>query len=175
MKLLYLGTKLLPTRARSFVSKVLHRIRLPSGDSAFDSDFYKALSCLKCHVSYNKYGGYCVPDSSRHRPAAKMVLANDVYEPKTIEFMRRECGSGDIIHAGTYFGDFLPALSSTCATDAVAVKVHVASEHIHAASVSGVISGSRAGLRATDPTGSQFRVLPLQRDGFRLRACSLRA
>lgn len=28
-------------------------------------------SALKCQVSYNQYGGYCVPLSSRHRPAAK--------------------------------------------------------------------------------------------------------
>lgn len=26
------------------------------------------------------------------------------------------CGNGDIIHAGTYFGDFLPALSRACRT-----------------------------------------------------------
>jgi FkbM family methyltransferase len=66
---------------------------------------------LKCTVSYNKYGGYCVPESSRHRPAAQTILSNDVYEPKTIEFIMTHCGNGDVVHAGTYFGDFLPALS----------------------------------------------------------------
>jgi FkbM family methyltransferase len=67
-------------------------------------------------VSYNQYGGFCVPLSSRHRPAAKKILSNDVHEPKTIEFLVANGGNGDIIHAGTYFGDFLPALSHACGT-----------------------------------------------------------
>lgn len=36
---------------------------------------------------------------------------NRVYEPRTIEFMLGHYRNGDIVHAGTYFGDFLPALS----------------------------------------------------------------
>lgn len=79
---------------------------------------YNSLTALKCIVSYNKYGGYCVPESSRYRPAARKVLLNDVYEPKTIEFILANCRNGDIVHAGTYFGDFLPALSKGCAPKA---------------------------------------------------------
>ncbi|MEP4148373.1 MAG: FkbM family methyltransferase [Halioglobus sp.] len=75
---------------------------------------YKALSALKCRVWYNQYGGYCLPESSLHRSAARRVLRGDVYEPATLEFMRAHCGEGDIVHAGTYFGDFLPALASGC-------------------------------------------------------------
>ena len=63
-------------------------------------------------VAYNIYGGYFIPLSSQHRPAAQKVLKGEVYEPDTIKFITANCGSGDIIHAGTYFGDFLPALSS---------------------------------------------------------------
>ena len=60
----------------------------------------------------NKYGSYCVPESSAHRPAAKAILAGDVHEPDTIELIvERARGRGAIVHAGTYFGDFLPALS----------------------------------------------------------------
>ena len=69
------------------------------------------LDVLKCKISYNKYGGYCVPLSSHYRPAAKTVLSKKVYEPDTIEYMLKNCKSGDVVHAGTYFGDFLPALS----------------------------------------------------------------
>lgn len=58
-----------------------------------------------------------MPESSRHRPAAQKVLSNDVYEPKTIEYILSHCGDGDIVHAGTYFGDFLPALSKGCSED----------------------------------------------------------
>jgi len=69
---------------------------------------------LRCIVSHNKYGEYCVPESSSHRPAAQRILANDVHEPGTIEFLLAHCGDGDIVHAGAYFGDFLPALAGGC-------------------------------------------------------------
>jgi len=85
----------------------------------FSESQYHLLTALKCAVSYNKYGGYCVPESSRHRPAAKTILSNDVYEPKTIEFIISNCGNGDVVHAGTYFGDFLPALSKHCSTNSI--------------------------------------------------------
>ncbi|WP_417718648.1 FkbM family methyltransferase [Salipiger sp.] len=63
----------------------------------------------------NRYGRYCVPAGLEDRPAAKAVIAGQVYEPDTITFMRKHAGDGDIIHAGTFFGDFLPALSSAMA------------------------------------------------------------
>jgi len=69
---------------------------------------------LKCTIAYNCFGGYCVPLSSQHRPAAQTILRGEVYEPNTIGFMAAYCGEGDIVHAGTYFGDFLPALSRCC-------------------------------------------------------------
>lgn len=59
----------------------------------------------------NHYGNYCIPKNSSHRPAALLVLRGDVFEPDTIKYMMDNCGDGDIVHAGTYFGDFLPALS----------------------------------------------------------------
>ncbi|HJW46367.1 MAG TPA: FkbM family methyltransferase [Lysobacter sp.] len=80
------------------------RIRHSYGDT-------EKLAALKCAVSYNKYGGYCIPESAFHRPAAKAVLSGKVYEPRTIEYMVANCRNRDIIHAGTFFGDFLPALS----------------------------------------------------------------
>ena len=69
---------------------------------------------LKCAVAYNCYGAYCVPLSSSHRPAATKILHGDVYEPHTLKFMMSSCGDGDIVHAGTYFGDFLPGVSQAC-------------------------------------------------------------
>lgn len=55
-----------------------------------------------------------MPVSSRHRPAAATILGGHVYEPNTIEFIKSHCHEGDIIHAGTYFGDFLPGLAASC-------------------------------------------------------------
>lgn len=66
----------------------------------------------------NEYGTYCVPEGLEHRPAAKAVLEGRVYEPGTIKHMMEHAGKGDIIHAGTFFGDFLPALSSALAPGA---------------------------------------------------------
>jgi FkbM family methyltransferase len=77
-----------------------------------------AKSILQCCISYNEYGGYCVPLSSHHRPATQKILSGEVWEPETINYIIENCGSGDIIHAGTYFGDFIPALSRACASDA---------------------------------------------------------
>lgn len=64
-------------------------------------------------IAENKHGRYCVPAASAWRPAAKAVLQGGVWEGKTLSFMHRNCGHGDIVHAGAYFGDFLPALSKS--------------------------------------------------------------
>jgi len=42
------------------------------------------------------------------------VLGGGVWEPETIEAIAGLCGDGDVVHAGTYFGDMLPALSAAC-------------------------------------------------------------
>lgn len=66
----------------------------------------------------NEYGSYLVPKGLEGRPASKAVLSGKVYEPDTIAFMRTHAGDGDVIHAGTFFGDFLPGLSSAMASNA---------------------------------------------------------
>jgi len=76
---------------------------------------YDTFSVLQCCIAYNKYGGYCVPLSSCHRPVAQKLFQGSIQEPKTIQFLISRCQEGDIVHAGTYFGDFLPALSRFCA------------------------------------------------------------
>ena len=56
----------------------------------------------------NKYGSYCVPFESKHRKASQAVLDGRVWEPDIVEFIRDNCPH-DLIHAGAYFGDSLPA------------------------------------------------------------------
>jgi len=92
-------------------TKSVKRRQLPTAQ-------YEALSALKCCVWYNEYGGYCLPESSLHRSAPRRVLRAEVYEPQTIAFMRDNCAPGDVVHAGTYFGDFLPGLSRACSAGA---------------------------------------------------------
>ena len=66
---------------------------------------------LDACIAYNRHGAYCVPWHLRRRPAARKVFAGKVYEEATIELMLAAAPGGDIVHAGTFFGDFLPALA----------------------------------------------------------------
>lgn len=69
-------------------------------------------------IAENRFGRYRVPAGLEHRAAARAVLEGRVYELRTLEFMRAHAGRGDIVHAGTFFGDFLPALSTALAPGA---------------------------------------------------------
>jgi FkbM family methyltransferase len=69
---------------------------------------------MEYEIAHNEYGTYCVPVNSKHRICAQTILSGSVYEPKTINFILNNCIGGDIVHAGAYFGDFLPALSKAC-------------------------------------------------------------
>ena len=62
-------------------------------------------------VAYNRYGGYLVPHASWHRPAARAILEGRVWEPDTLAHILA-VQPRHVVHAGTYFGDFLPALAS---------------------------------------------------------------
>jgi FkbM family methyltransferase len=79
-------------------------------------NFFKSAAARPHALNYilasNKYGAYCVPAAAMHRPAAKHVMAGKVWEDDTVEFMVTHCADGDVITAGAFFGDFLPALSS---------------------------------------------------------------
>lgn len=66
---------------------------------------------MNVHVAYNKYGAYCMPVSSEHRTLNQIILNGEVFEPDTLEYIAAHVNKGDIIHAGTYFGDFIPAFS----------------------------------------------------------------
>jgi len=68
------------------------------------------LDAVDCTLCENEFGRYAIPLSSRHRPAAQMVLRGDVWERETIDYIRAHADR-DVVHAGTYFGDFLPALA----------------------------------------------------------------
>lgn len=64
-----------------------------------------------CIIAKNRYGSYCVPRSSRRRPASRAILGSDVWEPGTLDLLRAVDPQGDIVHAGAFFGDFIPALA----------------------------------------------------------------
>lgn len=109
---------MIPEKLMPIALKVYSELTSRTSKVDFSNELYDELTALKCLVAYNKYGGYCIPRSSVHRPAAKKIIANDVYEPETIEYMISSCDNGDIVHAGTFFGDFLPALANGIANNA---------------------------------------------------------
>lgn len=108
---------LVPAGSRSALRRVARR-RLGGLPFPFTVSSPQSRTTLNCCVAYNKHGAYCVPVSGLHRPAAQRVLAGDVWEASTLDFMTSQCGSGDVVHAGTFFGDFLPALASAVRQDA---------------------------------------------------------
>ena len=72
---------------------------------------------LNITIAYNQYGAYAVPLSGQNRTLNQRLLKGEVFEPDTIRFVIDNCGDGDIIHAGTAFGDFLPAFSNAIGGD----------------------------------------------------------
>lgn len=96
---------------------------------------------LECKIAANRYGSYCVPASSAKRPAAQAVLRGHVYEQDTITFMTAHCGDDDIVHAGTYFGDFLPALSAAIGPEARVWAFEPNSESYRCAEITMLLNG----------------------------------
>ena len=121
----------------------------------------------KTLIAANRYGRYCVPASSQHRPAARAILGGDIWEPGTIDFLASHCGDGDIVHAGTYFGDFLPALAvavapaariwafEPCGENFRCAQITLELNGIHNVSLAHAALGAGAGtaLLYTGPTG----------------------
>ena len=69
---------------------------------------------LRCVIAYNRHGGYCIPRTSIHRPCAQTILGGGVFEPPTVAALEDHGRRGDVVHAGTYFGDMLPAIARAC-------------------------------------------------------------
>jgi FkbM family methyltransferase len=64
-------------------------------------------------IAYNQHGGYVIPTGAIGRPAAQAILAGKAWEPDTIRrILACARKGGDIVHAGAFFGDALPALAA---------------------------------------------------------------
>jgi FkbM family methyltransferase len=62
-------------------------------------------------VAANEHGDYCIPAGAAHRPAAQRIISGEVWEKATLDYIIDRLGDHDVITAGTFFGDALPALS----------------------------------------------------------------
>jgi FkbM family methyltransferase len=65
---------------------------------------------LNVLLARNEYGVYCVPADSRG-DAPRTVRRGRVWEADTLRLLRTI--DGDVVHAGAFFGDFLPALATS--------------------------------------------------------------
>jgi FkbM family methyltransferase len=59
---------------------------------------------------------YFIPEYAKHRPACKRFLAGQLHELDTHQSVAAflDVFPGNIIHAGTFFGDMIPAFSIAC-------------------------------------------------------------
>ena len=117
---------------------------------------------LHCRTAYNMYGGYCVPLSTLHRPAAQAVVAGNVWEPQTIEFLISHGGDGDLIHAGTFFGDFLPALARSRRGGAKVWAFEPNRESYRCASITAEINGLENVVLTNAAVGERHETMVLQ-------------
>jgi FkbM family methyltransferase len=94
-----------------------------------------------CLLARNEYGAYCVPRSCRHRPAARAILQARVWERDTLALLRGVDPDGDVVHAGTFFGDFLPALASSRGDGARVWAFEPNEESYRCASITTLLNG----------------------------------
>lgn len=61
-------------------------------------------------------GSFFVPKYAEHRPASRAILNGQFHEPKTHSIIAEllSIRPGNIVHAGTFFGDMLPSFSKAC-------------------------------------------------------------
>jgi FkbM family methyltransferase len=65
-------------------------------------------------IATNVYGRYSIPKRFRNRPIPKLLLQGGVWEAETVKFLRAKAVAGDVVHAGAFMGDMLPALAQVC-------------------------------------------------------------
>jgi len=63
------------------------------------------------------------------------IINGQVWEPETISLICRFASTGDVIHAGAYFGDFLPAISRTLSSSAKLWAFEPSSENFQSAGI----------------------------------------
>jgi FkbM family methyltransferase len=92
-------------------------------------------------VATNEHGSYCVPRSSAHRPVARKILEAEVWEPETLDLVRGADPEGDIVHAGTFFGDFIPALARSRKAGAMVWAFEPSGENYRCARATVMLNG----------------------------------
>lgn len=60
----------------------------------------------------NKFGKYAIPTDAKEKKPVIEAMKGEVHEEKTINYLLNNARNGAIVHAGAFYGDFLPALGS---------------------------------------------------------------
>ena len=142
---------------------------------------------LDALIATNKHGAYCVPRAYQHRFVCQLLLQGRVWEERTLALISGEAPSADVVHAGTFVGDFLPALSRSRSEDAKVWAFEPSRENFRCAQITSLLNRlsnvelANAGLgsahgngllltRSKDgrPAGGQSRII--DPDGLRARA-----
>ncbi len=92
-------------------------------------------------LASNEHGVYCVPRSGSRRPLARAILAGEVWERDTLDLLRAADPAGDVVHAGTCFGDFLPALARSRASGALVWAFEPSGESFRCAQMTATLNG----------------------------------
>ncbi len=106
------------------------------------------------------------PKASQARPACAKILDGEVWEDRVIAFMASHCGTGDVVHAGAYFGDFLPGLSRAMSPGArvwafePSSENHACAEHTIALNGLANVTLHHAALGARSATASLCVAMP---------------
>ena len=66
----------IPKKLKPIILRQYRRLfeKKPLVDLSTKYQSLQNMQALKCTIAYNKYGGYCVPLSSHHRPNAQYIL-----------------------------------------------------------------------------------------------------
>jgi FkbM family methyltransferase len=123
---------------------------------------------LDCLLARNEHGIYCIPRASKHRPVAQTILQARVWEADTIDLMGGTDRSGDIVHAGTFFGDFIPALARSRESGAIVWAFEPGRENYRCARITAMLNDAEnvvltnAGL---DSRGGSALLVTSDREG----------
>jgi FkbM family methyltransferase len=126
-------------------------------------------------VARNEHGMYCVPLSSEHRPVAQAILQSRVWESETLDLVRGAERDGDIVHAGTFFGDFIPALARSRTNGAIVWAFEPGDENHRCTEITVALNGlenvvlTHAGL---DAEGGKALLATSDREGLPLGGAS---
>jgi len=120
-------------------------VKLKGGGTVFAPKFVKPQSdekkVLSAVIAYNKNGAYCIPWSSSYKGPAQKIFRGLQYENETFEYIKNLHLDGDIIHAGAYFGDSIPALAKGISSEQKIWSFEPSSENFRAAQITIQLNG----------------------------------